>query len=298
MPRTTAISYEDFCAAASEVAGVGGRLTIAALKARLGGGYDVLKRYLDRYEMERAQRRAAAAAPAGLVDGMQALYAQARAEALASVRAELAGEAEDLAAQRTALEIDRAELGARLASATAQASERQGRIEELQAERADLVARLREDQAAIADLHERLQAKQTEVIEQMRLQVHAAAAHGVALADLVVTSQAAHGKAHAEAREGVKQLLGFKDELRQARKAADEQLLAIAPNHAHALQHIGTGLVDVQDRIGKALIQAQHQAATQTSALVVTPHNQGHGGRRRLPAAKARALRRLGTPAK
>ncbi|WP_028311718.1 DNA-binding protein [Derxia gummosa] len=111
MPRPATISYDDFRAAALRLMEAGDTPTFSRLRAELGGGsYDVLRRYLDAFEQEKARRLKTPAVPDDVLGGIQGWYERIRDEASTQARAELNAEFETLAQRRAALEADFARL--------------------------------------------------------------------------------------------------------------------------------------------------------------------------------------------
>jgi len=193
MPRPPTISYDDFRAAALALMDAGQAPTFSLLRAKLGGGsYDVLRRYLDAFEREKAARLKTPAMPDDVLGGIQGWYERIREEASTQARAELNAEFELLAQQRAEFEAERA----RLRDAARDAQRDLARVE---ADRAVLDAQLGQARDAhartlgeLAATREELAVErergrqQREQVDHLRAEVTqagAAAAAGIALAD-------------------------------------------------------------------------------------------------------------------
>jgi DNA repair exonuclease SbcCD ATPase subunit len=235
MGRAPTISYEAFEAAALDLTASGQGVTFRAAQQRLGGGsYEVLRRYIERFNAERPERETGGARiPDVIRGGMQTLYAQALAQAERQVRDELAAEAADLANQRKELAKEHDQWHQRLAAAEAEAR--------LLRER---VAVLDEDRA---DLHQRLDAER-----QQHAQVQAQLARTEGTLD---AERAAHAQAlEAGSRERQQLVSGMVEQLErtQARFEGLQQ---------HALRQVDEMRTKHVAVIDKALAQTRAQLA-------------------------------------
>src|SRR5438105_5440384 len=158
MGRNASFTYEDFRGAAASVIAAGRRVCFASVKAELGGGtYDVIKRYLSRYEDELRVKQEASGQYAGTVlETTAMLLGEAKEQAVVLARNELQGERDTLAADRERFETERDALHERAAS-----GERAERI--LSAHAADLAAQLEAERSkrqsiegALASLREEI----------------------------------------------------------------------------------------------------------------------------------------------
>jgi chromosome segregation ATPase len=222
MPRTAALTYDDFLTVARDILAGGRKLTFASVRAATGGGsYEVIRRYLDRFAAEAPLRGEGGTVPENLMGGMQALFDQARVAALSQVRAELTHEAATLAAERSEFSTQRDTLLQLAAGAEARAEVNGAAVDEMG--RALDMLRTRLDQA----LAER------EEIQRLRISEAGCAAEAAARASQEFQDQA-HAfvttvqTAQSDARDARHQLLGFKDELREALKRADSAGQALA----------------------------------------------------------------------
>jgi chromosome segregation ATPase len=266
MGRSPTISYEAFEAAALDLTASGQGVTFRAAQQRLGGGsYEVLRRYIERFNAERPERETGGARiPDVIRGGMQTLYAQALAQAERQVRDALAAEAADLAKQREELATEHEQLHQHLAAAETEARLLRERVAVLGEDRADLHQRLDAERQQHAQVQAQL--ARTEGALDAERTAHAQALEAGSRERHQLVSGMVEQLERTQARfEGLQQhALRQVDEMRTKHVAVIDK--ALAQTRAQLAATVAQG-VKVIDELPGRLVDAERAGAQRRTEL-------------------------------